>query len=80
MAKKKKDTNKDEMLPVMQFRPPKLKDMPRERSRVRIDCKEQFGFLPEVIIIDKEYGKNNRIIISAVVPSSKLKRESNEDN
>lgn len=70
MAKKPEPTQEEKknMMKVMQLHPPKLKDMPRHRSRVVINCREQFGFLPELIFIDKVYGKSSTIIISGVVP------------
>lgn len=83
MTKKiKQDTKKEDMLQVMQLLPPKLKDDPPHKSRIKIDCQKQFGFLPEVIIIDKVHGRNNRIMVSAVVPkeSKKLKQEGKNEN
>ena len=77
----KKSKKENEMVEVMQLHPPKLKDSPLERSRITIYCEEQFGFLPEIIFIDKVKGSSNRITVSAAVPeeSKKLKKESKKD-
>lgn len=63
-----------EMMKVMQLRPPKLKDYPVSKSRIVINCREQFGFLPELIFIDKVHGSHGHLIISAVVPKEMEER------
>ena len=57
-----------QLMKVMQLRPPKMKDRPVNRSRTVINCREHFGFLPELLFIDKVFGKHDTYIISAVVP------------
>lgn len=44
----------------------KLKNFPPDRSMVTIDCMEQFGFLPQYIVVAKTPGRNNTINISAM--------------
>jgi hypothetical protein len=65
---KKYPEKKEEMIKVMQLRPAKLKDNPIARARVVINLKEQFGFVPALMFIDKVYGKHDTIVISAVLP------------
>lgn len=65
---KKETIKKEDMMKVYQLRPPKLKDNPRNRSRIVINFKEHFGFVPELLFIDKEYGRHDTLIISAVLP------------
>ena len=62
----------------MQLRPPKLKDT-KARSRVIMNLKEVFGFMPEIMIIDKVPNENNKIIISAVLPKELAEREKDGD-
>ena len=80
MAKKEKQ-NKEPMFRVKQLRPPKLKDVPEHRSRVVMNLRDQFGFMPEIMIIDKVKGSSGRIIISAVLPkemADKIEAEEKE--
>lgn len=67
-AGKEQEPDNKQLMKVMQLRPPKMKDRPVNRSRVVINCREHFGFLPELLFIDKVFGKHDTYIISAVVP------------
>ena len=53
----------------------KLKDRPPKRRAQPINLKNQFGFIPEVIIIEKVWGKNNRMIVRAVLTPEELEKE-----
>lgn len=72
----KKDSNKK--MQVMQLRPPKFKDK-GARSRAIINLKNAFGFMPEIMIIDKVPNENNKIIISAVLPPEMAERYDTEE-
>ncbi len=74
MAEKKQEPEKEKMMKVQQLRPPKLKDKPRNRSRITLPLKEVFGFIPEIIFIDKQIGTANKLIISAVLPKEMADR------
>ncbi len=45
---------------------PKLKDFPKDRGMVIVDCMEYFGFLPQFIVVNKVKGKSNAITISGM--------------
>ena len=79
VADKKQEPKKEEMMKVQQIRPPKLKDKPRNRSRITLPLKQTFGFIPEIIFIDKQIGTANKLIISAVLPKEMADRV-DEDN
>lgn len=51
-----------------------LKDK-TSRQYQAINLKRQFGFLPEVIIINKSPGQNNRFYVSAVMTDEELQKE-----
>ena len=53
----------------------KLKDRPPKRRAQPIKLKNQFGFIPEVIIIEKVWGKNNRMIVRAVLTPEEIEKE-----
>jgi len=53
----------------------RLKDNPPQRRFQFIHLKDIFGFQPEIIIVEKVKGSNNRIQVSAVVPEDKIKKE-----
>jgi len=40
-----------------------------------IFLKKQFGFLPEIIIIEKVPGQNNRIFVRAVLTDDEIKKQ-----
>lgn len=52
----------------------KLKDRERRRFQA-IHLKNQFGFVPEVIIIEKVMGMNNGLIIRAILTEEEKKKE-----
>ena len=57
--------------------PFKLKDRvnnPQRRFQF-IHLKNQFGFIPETIIVEKVWGSNNKIIVRAVMTEAELKKE-----
>jgi hypothetical protein len=70
---------KEKKMQVMQLRPPKFKDK-GNRSRVIINLKNAFGFIPEIMIIDKVPDENNKIIISAVLPPEMAERDENDEH
>lgn len=43
------------------------------RSRVIIDLKQAFGFLPEIIVLDKVHGTNNKIQLHAQLTDEFIK-------
>lgn len=61
-------SNMGEKLRVMELPPIKLKDKDR-RNRVVLRLKDIFGFLPEILVIDKVIGENNVIRVSAIDPA-----------
>jgi hypothetical protein len=63
------DNGKKEIA-VRQLPPMKLKDS-NNKNRIVINLKDVFGFLPEIMIIDKVIGKNSTIQIAAVIPQEK---------
>lgn len=62
------------MVQVRQTKEIKFKDK-AGRSRIQMDFKQAFGFIPDQIIIEKVQGRNNCIVISAVIPDAILKQE-----
>jgi hypothetical protein len=54
--------------------PVHLKDSPK-RQFVPIHLKNLFGFVPDIIIIEKVRGQNNRIVVRAVLTEEELKKE-----
>lgn len=52
----------------------KLKDT-RGRSWQGIHLRRQFGFIPEVIIIEKMPGQNNRLVVRAVLTKEEMEKE-----
>lgn len=52
----------------------KLKDRPN-RQFVFINFKKQFGFIPEVIIVEKIRGKNNGLVVRAILTEAEIKSE-----
>ena len=69
----------EEKIQVQQWIPPKLKDNPPDRSRLHMNLKELFGFIPELMYIDKVKGVHGRLIISAVLPEELAKRDEKID-
>lgn len=54
--------------------PFKLKDK-ESRKYQGINLKKQFGFIPEVIIIEKVQGYNNTMVVRAVLTEDEIKKE-----
>lgn len=79
-AKKDNEKKKEDMMQVMQIRPPKLKDKPRNRSRIVLNMKETFGFIPTLLFIDKARGTANKLIISAVLPPEMVEKEKQNES
>jgi hypothetical protein len=71
MAKTKKE---DQGLRVRNTPPFKLKDRVG-RNYQAINLFKQFGFLPAVIIIEKVFGRNNIVIVRAVLTAEEIKKE-----
>lgn len=67
--KKKDDDVRVKNTPIF-----KLKDKERRRFQA-INLKNQFGFVPEVIIIEKVPGMNNGLIVRAILTDAEKKRE-----
>lgn len=71
MEKSKSETpilkNGKKQVMVKQIAPMKLKDS-LARNRIVMNLKDVFGFLPEIMIIDKVLGRTNTIQIAAVIP------------
>ena len=64
--------------PTLRSSPPiKLKDRPN-RDRIVLKLMDIWKFRPETMIINKVHGKNNTIIISAIVPEEVLKSEAEQ--
>ena len=64
--------------PEIRFRttlPFKLKDRPRQRNYQAIHLVKQFGFTPEVIIIEKVIGKNNAFMVRAILTPEEVEKE-----
>ena len=62
------------MMKVQSTPPIKLKDK-AGRDGIKLNLKKDFGFIPEEIIIQKVYGGNNKIVVSAIVPEMVLQKE-----
>ena len=62
------------MIPVRQMHPVKLKDRVG-RSRLNLNLRTTFGFVPETLIIEKIPGSNNTIRVSAVLTEEELANE-----
>ena len=52
----------------------KLKDK-QGRNRVVVNLQKYFGFIPEIIIIDKILGKTNAIKIHAILTDEEIRKE-----
>lgn len=71
----KKNPEKQPEVRVKNMLPIKFKDRPRGRAYEVIHLKPKFGFLPEVIMIEKVPGKNNTMIIRAIMTPEAIKKE-----
>ncbi|KKR98914.1 MAG: hypothetical protein UU51_C0035G0004 [Microgenomates group bacterium GW2011_GWC1_41_20] len=65
---------KDKGLRVRSSAPFKLKDRPG-RNFMPIHLLKNFGFVPEIIIIEKVRGESNRLIVRAVLTPEEIKKE-----
>lgn len=54
--------------------PFKLKDKPPKRVFQGINLKKQFGFVPEIIVIEKLPKSNNVLIVRAVMTEEVMKK------
>jgi hypothetical protein len=59
--------------PIKSTVPFKLKDK-NDRWKIVFDLKEQFGFLPEKIVIAKLKGKNNTLVMGAFLTPEEIKK------
>ena len=55
----------------------KLKDKPKRRYTV-INMKKMFGFIPEVIIVEKVFGHSNTMVVRAILTKEEAAREDKE--
>lgn len=55
--------------------PFKLKDQPALRAGMIIPLKKTFGFLPEIIVVQKVLGESNKIVVSALLTPEMLLKE-----
>lgn len=65
---------KDPGVQVRSTREIKLKDK-KDRNILALDFKTHFGFIPERMVIEKVRGRNNMIVVHAVLPEKELKKE-----
>ena len=65
---------KDTEVRVKNTPPIKLKDRPK-RAYFAIQLKKQFGFIPEIIIIEKVQGANNTFVVRAIMTPKEIKKE-----
>ena len=54
--------------------PVKLKDKDK-RHYFPIHLKQMFGFIPEMLIVEKVRGKNNTIVVRAIMTPEEIKKE-----
>jgi hypothetical protein len=64
------------MLQVKSTKEIKLRDK-MGRGGLQLDLREVFGFLPTQIVIQKVYGRNNVIVVSAILTEEELEKEKN---
>ena len=65
---------KDKGLRVRSSTPFKLKDKP-DRQFMPIHLMKKFGFVPEIVIIEKVRGSNNGLVVRAVLTPEEIKKE-----
>lgn len=70
-----KKPKKEPDIRVKSTPPFKLKDQKLRRRWQAINLKKQFGFVPETIIIEKVHGRNNVIIVRAIMTKEAIKEE-----
>lgn len=59
------------MIPVRKTSVIKLKDRPG-RGGVKFNLLRDFGFIPQEIIIQKVWGRNNAIVVAAILTKEQL--------
>jgi hypothetical protein len=74
MAKPARPPKDPQEIRVKNTPPFKLKDRPGRQYQA-IHLKTQFGFIPEVIIIEKVRGSNNALIVRAVLTPEEIAQE-----
>lgn len=73
----KEKMKKYPMMKVQSTPPIKLKDK-AGRGGVKFNLLRDFGFVPVEIVIQKVAGRNNTIVVSAVVPEGVLQKENDK--
>lgn len=68
---------KPPMLEAKSTPPFKLKDQPG-RGGVEFNLLEVFGFIPEKIVIQKVQGRNNWLVVSAIMTEKELEKEEHD--
>ena len=64
------DVDTSDKVQVKSTNPIKLKDRDGKRG-LKVDFMRDFGFIPDVLYIEKVYGQNNAFILSVTVPVEK---------
>jgi hypothetical protein len=60
--------------PARSYRPVKLKDKPG-RGGVFFNLKNTFGFVPEIVVIQKVWGEHDKFVFSAILTPEELVKE-----
>lgn len=71
------EQTKKPMLQVKSTPQIKLKDK-MGRGGIQFNFMRDFGFIPEEIVIQKVQGRNNCIVVSAILPKPILEKEEND--
>jgi hypothetical protein len=71
---KNKIKGNTELLQVRSTKAIKLKDK-IGRNRLTLNLKEMFGFVPEILVIDKVLGETNKIKVHAVLTDEEIRKE-----
>ena len=56
----------------------KFKDDPPARGGIIIPLEKTFGFMPDVIVVQKVRGQNNKMVVSAILTPDALLKEQTE--
>ena len=75
----KSPTRHEKGIRVRSTPPFKLKDKVNRQFQV-INLEKQFGFKPEVIVIEKIHGINNGLVVKAVMTPEALAKEKKQVN
>jgi len=75
----KSPTRHEKGVRVRSTPPFKLKDKANRQFQV-INLEKQFGFKPEVIVIEKIHGINNGLVVKAVMTPEALAKEKKQVN